>query len=61
MPKICPTCERIYPDFVDFCVAGGFRLQRHVPDQTVPGAGHAPGEESETTKDLEPLDASASA
>ena len=31
MPKQCPDCERIYPDFVDYCVADGAFVQRYIP------------------------------
>jgi hypothetical protein len=32
VPKQCPKCEQVYPDFVDFCVADGHRLERARPD-----------------------------
>jgi hypothetical protein len=28
VPKQCPICGQVYPDFVDFCVADGQRLER---------------------------------
>ena len=31
MPKQCPDCERIYPDFVDYCVADGAFVHRYIP------------------------------
>ncbi len=31
VPKQCPDCERVYPDFVDFCVADGAFVRRYLP------------------------------
>ncbi|MBN1946487.1 MAG: FHA domain-containing protein [Bradymonadales bacterium] len=32
MPKQCPECRSLYPNFVDFCIADGLRLVRVIED-----------------------------
>lgn len=54
MPKQCPDCGRVFPDFVDYCVADGLRL-----DKCIPGAyaqGTEDTEEIEPTRDFPVID-----
>lgn len=51
MPKQCPECERIYPDFVDFCVADGCRVIRYIPPPD--SEETQPLKEDTTTESLE--------